>query len=104
MKFEELIKAKDEAVSYDDACAAAVAEAAAAVAQAQAAHEKTVADHAKSTAICEAAHKAIADLLAERGEHYLIDQKNGTLTVYKPHSELPGYLAVHPIPGTTKAS
>ncbi len=93
MEFAELIAAKDAAIYQHEQFAGYLANA-----------EKTLEEaKEKFTATSEVladAHKAIRDLLAERGEHYLIDQKDGTLTVYKPSDEPPGYLAVHPIPGT----
>ncbi len=93
MEFAELIAAKDAAIDHYEECWRLDQEAHKA---SQLAEEKLE----EARVAQEAAHKAIHDLLAERGEHYLIDQKDGTLTVYKPSDEPPGYLAVHPIPGT----
>ncbi len=93
MEFAELIVVKDKAIDDDEAAQRSREDAVSALESAQAWNEKT-------TAALLAAHQAIHDVLAERGEHYLIDQKDGTLTVYKPSDEPPGYLAVHPIPGT----
>ncbi len=91
MKFADLVAAKDAAVAHDDECAAH--EEAMAVEL-----EQCKAKHATATEARLAAHKAIHDILVEFGEHYLIDD-DGTLTVFKPVDQEPGYLAVQPIPG-----
>ncbi len=91
MAFKELVDARDAAIADDEACAEAEA-------MAEAAHTEAVTRHCASTEALAAAHKAIHDLLVERGEHYLIDDQ-GSLTVFKPIDEAPGYLAVQPIPG-----
>lgn len=96
MDFAELIAAKDKAIAYNDECEEALK-------AAQLAEELAQTKHGESSMALVAAHDAIHHLLTERGEHYLIDQKDGTLTVYKPSDEPPGYLAVHPIPGTKTA-
>ncbi len=97
MEFVELIAAKDKAIADDEAALQALNDAELALGSAQAWQAGTA--EAKN-----AAHKAIHDVLAEYGEHYLVDQKDGTVTVYKVSDEPPGYRAVHPIPGTTKAA
>ncbi len=96
MAFADLVKARDDAIVIDDDCAAAQI-------AAEAAHAEAVAQHVASSEARAAAHKAIHDLLVERGEHYLIDEA-GSLTVYKPIDAEPGYLAVQPIPGTGPAA
>ena len=64
--------------------------------------ESAKAKHATSSDARANAHKAIHDVLAQYGEHYLIAE-DGTLTVFKPIDEEPGYLAVQPIPGRKTA-
>ncbi len=83
-EFAELIIRKDVAVKYDEECTAN--EQAASVALNNAANQR----EASALALADA-HKAIHDVLAEYGEHYLVDQKDGTLTVYKPSDELPEF-------------
>ncbi len=97
MDFAELIYAKNAAITADDEASAAVQAAAKALEEAEQVREE-------SAAARTAANLAIHDLLAEKGEHYLVDPGDGTLTVYKVSDEEPGYLAVHPIPGTKKAA
>ncbi len=94
MEFIDLIKARDAALEHDAACATAELETGTA-------HGLAVSAHLDSKQAVLDAHKAIHDLLVERGEHYLVDQV-GTLTVYKPIDDPnpPGYLAVQPIPGS----
>ncbi len=96
-EFDDLIDAKDRAVEEDNVAQQALADATAAL-------DKARQDAEASTGILLEAHKAIHDVLAEKGEHYGIDQANGTVTVYKPIDEPPGWCAVHPIPGRTKAA
>ncbi len=91
MKFADLVKAKDAAVAHDNECAASEEAMAVELEQCQA-------KHAAATEARLQAHKSIHDILVEFGEHYLIDD-DGTLTVFKPIEEPPGYLAVQPIPG-----
>ncbi len=94
-EFDDLIEAKDEAVEADDEAKELLRDAEISLGSAKAHQEDTAANLL-------AAHQAIQAILAERGEHYSIDQANGTVTVYKPIDEPPGWCAVHPIPGRTK--
>ncbi len=93
--FADLIEAKDVAIANDDEARKTMDDAAAQLEQAQT-------YYAETTAAREAAHQAIHDILVEYGEHYDIDKNSGTVTVYKPSDEPPGWCAVHPIPGRTK--
>ncbi len=95
--FDDLIEAKDKAVADEEECAKAEHEAFHVHADAQ---QK----HSESVDVLAECHKAIHDVLAEKGEHYGIDQSTGTVTVYKPIDEPPGWCAVHPIPGRTKTA
>jgi hypothetical protein len=92
MDFEALIEARDKIIAHDDGCEMEEE-------LCKEAYDKAVAAHAASSQDRELAHKAIADLLKEKGEHYL-QLADGTLNVYKPWDESPlGYLVVQPIPG-----
>ncbi len=91
MEFIDLIKAKDAAIAHDDECAALEEEAKSQL-------ELAIANHTFASEDRAEAHKAIHDLLVERGEHYILDA-DGTFTVYKASDEPPGYLPVQPIPG-----
>ncbi len=75
--FDDLIEAKDKAVADEEECAKAEHEAFHVHADAQ---QK----HSESVDVLAECHKAIHDVLAEKGEHYGIDQSTGTVTVYKP--------------------
>ncbi len=91
-EFKDLIAARDAAIEADDDCIATRDSAQAALVAAQ----EACIDSGNKRA---EAHKAIQALLVEYGEHYLISE-DGTLTVYKPIDDEPGYLAVQPIPGS----
>lgn len=92
MTFRELLKAKDAAATHAQECAAALEAATASLAAAQSAH-----DEAEAARL--AAHKAIADRLAERGHYSLVDDA-GTVTVYQADPSVEtGWKSYHPIPG-----
>ncbi len=95
-EFKDLIAARDAAVEQDEVCKVNRDLAQDALAKAQ---EACIASETARND----AQKAIHDLLVEYGEHYLITD-DGTLTVYKPIEEEPGYLAVQPIPGQKPAT
>ncbi len=96
MTFKDMIKSKNAAIAAEKKAEAERAETHAA---AQAAITRTAIAHDQATENTKAAHKAIADLVAERGEHWLIDEESATLTVYRPSSLEPGYDMYQPIPG-----
>ncbi len=98
MTFQELLKAKDTAIAKRDETAKALKAAEDSVNSAvivRGAAEEAGALAAKTLT---ASHKAIHDHLAERGEHYLVDDK-GTFTIYRATSVDPGWVAAQPIPG-----
>jgi cellobiose-specific phosphotransferase system component IIA len=92
MSFKDLLKAKDEAEAFRDECAQALQES-------KAAFDSASEDAAEAVTALENAHKAIRDLLTEKG-HHSIAAKDGTVTVYHATDKVPeGWAGYHPIPG-----
>ncbi len=98
MTFAELLKVKDDAVAKREEAASALHQAEQAVESAASEHGSAVKAHDYATKLKDDAHRAIHDYLADRGEHYLIDN-SGTLTLFRATAIDPGWVAVHPIPG-----
>ena len=91
MAFKDLLATRDLAIAKNEACHAAIE-------PARARFEEVTAAYVTSQAVLTAAHKAIHDIIVERGEYYLTDER-GTLTVWKAISSDPGYIMVQPNPG-----
>ncbi len=97
MTFADLLAAKDAAVKRKEQTAFELADAEAMLKEATEADLE--AGHAKT-----AAHKAIRDILGERGERCTVDD-DGTVTIYRavePENEDdPGWRSYHPITEAT---
>lgn len=93
MTLNDLLKARDAAVTSKEQTANAVQ------AAQQALSVATEKDTAALNAV-EVADQAIHDLLIEKGDHYM--QHDGALAVYKASKNPPGWFADHPIPGFSK--
>ncbi len=97
MTFADLLAAKDAAVKYKEETTAALIEA-------QSMLEAASDNDLKAAEMKAKAHKAIRDLLGERGERCTVDD-DGTVTIYRavePENEDdPGWRSYHPITEAT---
>ncbi len=102
MTLQELLKAKDEAIEGVATATEDVAEATGILEAAQGRLADREQALAEANATEAEAHKALHDVLTERGHHYLTTD-DGTVTIYHAIDEPPGWCAYQPIPGTLAA-
>lgn len=100
----DLLKAKDAALAHFEECERA-AEDAQKYFQEVTSSAKTKAEEAlKAYELADvelqAAHKAIHDLLADKGIHAIVDPKDGSVLVYAVTDNPPGWMSTHPVPGS----
>ncbi len=90
MTFKQLLKLKDDAVAAYEKADASLSEALEIYTTAQT-------DLAAATQAVEAAHKALADELTEKG-HHATHGADGTITVFHATDKVPeGWASYHPV-------
>ncbi len=99
MALAELLKAKDEAIARKQMADDYLAEANKMLADAQEAYEKAEATRLE-------AHKAIRDVLVDKGDHAIVSP-DGTVTIYRAVDITEGceqgWLCTHPVIGAEES-